>query len=72
MMKKNLLQVRGLICSLLSVWLIKQVKGPADHRLLFRQSERDQYYYNPQITEIIFSFCHLSGNRLTVDNKKIH
>ncbi|HEX3081021.1 MAG TPA: glycoside hydrolase, partial [Puia sp.] len=27
-------------------------------------------YYKPQITEIIFSFCHLSGNRLTVGNKK--
>jgi chitinase len=27
-------------------------------------------YYNPQITEIIFSFSHLSGNRLTIDNKK--
>ncbi len=27
-------------------------------------------FYNHQITEIIFSFCHLSGNRLTVDNKK--
>ena len=27
-------------------------------------------YYNPQITEIIFGFCHLSGNRLKVNNKK--
>ncbi|HEX3768539.1 MAG TPA: hypothetical protein VHT72_09180, partial [Puia sp.] len=27
-------------------------------------------YYNRQITEIIFSFCHLSGNRLKVNNKK--
>jgi hypothetical protein len=40
--EEKFIAVRGLdMFTAVSSWLIKQVKGPADHRLLFRQSERD-------------------------------
>lgn len=71
MMNKNLLRS--------AVWLYSLLFLPALSNGLRAQQVIAYYsgktkqinrYYNHQITEIIFSFCHLSGNRLTVDNKK--
>ena len=57
----SVLYLLGLSNSLKAQQVIAYYSGKAKHI---------NPYYNQQITEIIFSFCHLSGNRLRVDNKK--
>jgi chitinase len=71
MMKKNLL------LSAVWLWLLMFLPGlsnwlQAQQIIAYYSGKAKQIntYYSHQITEIIFSFCHLSGNRLTVSNKK--
>ena len=71
MMKKNLLRSVVWICSLLILpGLSNRLRAQQIIAYYSGKDKEIKTYYNPRITEIIFSFCHLSGNRLTVDNKK--
>lgn len=69
-MKKNLLRSVVWICSLLLLALSNGARAQQVIAYYSGKAKRINTYYNHQITEVIFSFCHLSGNRLTVDNKK--
>ncbi|HLA59772.1 MAG TPA: glycosyl hydrolase family 18 protein, partial [Puia sp.] len=70
-MKKNVLRSALWICSLLFLpGLSGRLKAQQIIAYYSGKAKQISKYYNHQITEIIFSFCHLSGNRLTVDNKK--
>lgn len=70
-MKKNLLRFVVWICSLLILpGLSNRLRAQQIIAYYSGKEKEIKTYYNPGITEIIFSFCHLSGNRLTVDNKK--
>ncbi len=71
MMKKNLLRSATWICSLLFLpGFSNRLRAQQIIAYYSGKAKEINTYYNPRITEIIFSFCHLSGNRLTVDNKK--
>jgi chitinase len=71
MMKKSVLLSTAWICSVLFLLcLSNRLRGQQVIAYYSGKSKHINTYYNKQITEIIFSFCHLSGNRLTVDNKK--
>jgi chitinase len=71
MMKKILLQCAVWICSLLILpGLSNRLRAQQIIAYYSGKVKEINIFYNPRITEIIFSFCHLSGNRLTVDNKK--
>src|SRR3984885_3776829 len=71
MMNKNLFRSAVCICSLLLLTVLSD-RLNAQQIIAYYSGKAKQIntYYKPQISEIIFSFCHLSGNRLTVDNKK--
>jgi len=71
MMKKNLLRSAIWICSLLFLSALpKRLWAQQIIAYYSGKAKQINEYYKHQITEIIFSFCHLSGNRLRVDNKK--
>ena len=70
MMKKYLLLSTVWICSLLLPALSNRLRAQQVIAYYSGKARQINTYYNHRITEIIFSFCHLSGNRLTVDNKK--
>jgi chitinase len=70
MMKKNLLRSAIWICLLLLHALSNRAGAQQVIAYYSGKAKQINTYYNHQITEIIFSFCHLSGNRLSVDNKK--
>src|SRR5579863_35076 len=70
-MKKNLL--RSIFCIYSLLFLSTLPNGLRAQQIIAYYSGKAKQineYYKRQITEIIFSFCHLSGNRLTVANKK--
>jgi chitinase len=71
MMKKNLLWSAVWICSMLFLTVLSNSLN-AQQIIAYYSGKAKQIntYYDHQITEIIFSFSHLSGNRLTIDNKK--
>jgi chitinase len=71
MMKKNLLRSTVWICSVLFLTgLSNSLRAQQIIAYYSGKVKQIDKYYNRQINEIIFSFCHLSGNRLTVDNEK--
>jgi len=71
MMKKNLLLSAICICAILHLSLLgNSVRAQQIIAYYSGKANQINRYYKSQITEIIFSFCHLSGNRLTVGNKE--
>jgi chitinase len=70
-MKKNVSLSALLICTLLFLpGLVNKLMGQQIIAYYSGKAKQIKTYYKPQINEIIFSFSHLSGNRLTIDNKK--
>jgi chitinase len=70
-MKKNVSLPAVLICMLLFLTgLSNRLRAQQIIAYYSGKVKQIKTYYKPQITEIIFSFSHLSGNRLTIDNKK--
>jgi chitinase len=70
-MSKNFFRSAVWICLLLFVsCLPNRLRAQQIIAYYSGKAKQIDTYYNRQISEIIFSFCHLSGNRLRVNNKK--
>ena len=71
MMKKNVLRIA---CSIMVLAFLSVLSNRVEAQQIIGyysgKAGQIKTYYKPGITEIIFSFGHLSGNRLRIDSKK--